>query len=264
MTIRNDGSSEEDFDEDFDEETNEDADDSENTEGEADDQDASKTENGPADDTADDDESTKYRPSDSKEEKKAPQMVPLKKYTDLKAKLRDLQKEEQADLSNETLEEFAEEFGIKPNAVKKLAKLITTQAIEEATRVAEERVKPLVQERVSIDNSKAFEADFQKNIASKYPELATQIEVFRNIAFSKDFIHLKSLEAIKTEFYPNVKASQKEVKKESVEGGSQGAGKETERIEFATLKDNPKQYAKVMNDPVARGKYYEWQDSQVD
>lgn len=222
-----------------------------------------ETETPPADDTAE----SKYRPQGEEEvvEEKAKEMVPLKKYLDLKNELKELrQKDASPELTNQTLEDFAAEAGLTVAVVTKLANMITAQATTEATRVAEERVKPIVLEKMNKANLDAFELDFNKSIAAKYPELANKIEVFKKVAFSKDFLHLKNLEEIKNEFFPDVKPLQKEVKKGSVEAGSQGGGKESETIDFAKLKDNPDQYEKVMKDPVARAKYYDWQERSSD
>jgi hypothetical protein len=261
----------EDIDDDDDELGNENADDSVKTDSEGEGQDPSKTKTDSDSDVSDkkddqedeEDLSNKYRPSDEKKDKK-PETVPLKKYLDLKAKFKAAQEEgDNLDLSNESLEEFAEEAGLKLPVVKKLAKLIVAQATAEATRAADERVKPLVQERISKESELFFDQDFEKNIATNYPDLAAKKEAFKKIAFSKDFIHLKSLEEIRTEFYPDSNPVSKEAKKDFPEPGSKGGNKDVERINFASLKENPAQYAKVMKDSEARAKYYEWQDSQV-
>lgn len=245
-------------------EKNEDAKDSETKEGDGEAQDPSKTKIEPDNDPdKKEDLSNKYRPSDEKEAKKVDETVPLKKYLDLKAKLKEAQsKGDDLDLNKESLEEFAEEAGLQLPVVKKLARLITAQATAEANKLAEEKIKPFVVEKISRENERLFEEDFEKRISSVYPDLANKKDAFKKIAFSKDFIHLKSLDEIREHFYPDSVKVTKEVKKESLEKGSLGGNKETEKIQFATLKENPTQYAKVMNDPVARAKYYEWQDSQ--
>ena len=151
--------------------------------------------------------------------------------------------------------------------MKRLASIIVTkankEAAKEAERVTNERVKPLIIEKASRANTSAFEADFKKNIASKYPELADKVDTFKKIAFSKDFLHLKNLEAIKSEFFPLAKTKEKEVKTDVVEPGSKGGDKNSEVVDFATLKDNSDLYAKVMANPKARAKYYAWQDANV-
>jgi hypothetical protein len=254
------------IDEDIFEDTNEDANDSEKTEGE-DTEDDTSDDTPPAKDSAEEDlESSTYRPSDGeKEEKgeKSKETVPLDKYLKVKKELKRLQSEQDSPLNNQALEEFAEESGLKLEVVKNLAKIITSQATAEATRVAEERVKPIVLEKMSRTNLEAFEKDFNKSIVAKYPELASKIDIFKKVAFSKEFLHLKNLEEIKNEFFPDVKAPSKEVKKETPEGGSIGGNKENEKVDFAKLKDNPEQYEKVLKDPVAREAYYSWLNSNV-
>lgn len=210
----------------------------------------------------DDEEGKGYRPKDSEPEEK--QVVPLKKYLKLKAKLQKATADDDSlELNEDALESFAEESNLDIKVVKKLAKVLTSQATKAATKAAEEKLAPLVLEKISKDNLAAFEADFEKSIASKYPELATKKDVFKKIAFSKDFLHLKNLEAIRAEFYPGSKPAGKKAKDESIEGGSKGAGKESiTKVDFATLKSNPEEYAKVMSNPEAKKKYYEWQDAQ--
>jgi len=246
------------------EDENEEVNDSEENNDEEEEEDTSKK-TPPANDKADDDEElSDYRPSTEKKVKVDGEMVPLKKYLDVKKKLAEVRKSnDDSGLSNQTLEEFAEEAGLKPEIARKYAKIIIAEAKAEAIKAADERVQPIVLEKISRENLDAFEQDFEKNIATKYPELAGKKETFKKVAFSKDFLHLKSLEAIKNEFFPDVKATSKEAKKkEEIEGGSKGGNKETEHIEFATLKNNPDQYKKVMDDPKLRKKYFDWQDSQ--
>jgi len=246
------------FDEDTEgDETNEDTNDSENTNGESEGDEDSENNSQDEKEESDEDDST-YRPSEKKEK----ETVPLKKHLALKAKLREL-KGSSPEINQQALEEFAEESNLKVDVVKKLATLIISQATKAATKAAEDRVAPIVLEKISRENTKAFDTDFEKSIIAKYPDLANKKEVFKKIAFSKDFLHLKNLEAIRAEFFPDSKPSDtKEVKKATVEGGSQGGGKEVEKVDFATLKTNPKQYEAVMKDPVAREKYYSWQDEQ--
>lgn len=235
---------------------NEEDNDSENTNVEPEGDEGS--ENNSQDEEDEEDGESTYRPSEKKEK----QTVPLKKYLDLKDKMKTL-KGNSPEINQQALEEFAEESNLKIDVVKKLAALITSQATKAATKAAEERVAPIVLEKISRENARAFDEDFEKSIIAKYPDLANKKEVFKKIAFSKDFLHLKNLEAIRAEFFPDSKpANTKEVKKSTIEGGSQGGGKEVEKVDFANLKTNPKQYEAVMKDPVARAKYYAWQDEQ--
>ena len=248
------------------EDEDEEGNDSEKKNTEEDEEDTSKN-TPPANDGADDnkeEELSGYRPSTDKKVKVDGETVPLKKYLDVKAKLAEVRKaNDDSGLSKQTLDEFAEEAGLKPEVARKYAKIIIAEATAEAIKAAEERVAPIVLEKTSRENLDAFEQDFINKIATKYPELAAKKETFKKVAFSKDFLHLKSLEAIKNEFFPDVKAVSKEAaKKEELEGGSKGGNKEVEHIEFSTLKESPDNYKKVMDDPKLRKKYFDWQDSQ--
>lgn len=249
-------------DEEFGEE-NEEANDSEKNNDEEDAEDSSKKDDQPGSDNQDDkdeDLSSKYRPSKG-EKKKPEEMVPLSKYLDVKKALKRYKDAGGSpSLTNKTLETFAEEAGLKLDVVQDLVKIITAQAREEASRTAEEKIKPIVLEKISRSNLDAFDQDFERTIAQKYPQLVNKKETFKKVAFSKDFLHLTNLEAIRQEFFPDSKPVEKPVKKETVEGGSKGGGKESEQVDFSTLKDNPAQYAKVMKDPALRAKYYKWQD----
>lgn len=280
----------EDLDNDFEEdelfgEENEDVNDSAKNDDESNDDDDSKTKTPPADDPAEDkknqsdkddsDSQDQYRPSDSDDDEDdndddeddqiKGDTVPLKKYLKVKAKLKNkITSEGTSDLSKQTLEEFAEESGLKIDVVAKLRDLIVTQARSEATKVADDRVRPIVAEKMTRRNEELFEKDFAAKVSSKYPELESKKEAFKKIAFSRDFLHLKTLDDIRNEFFPNAKAVEKAVKKESPEAGSVGGNKETETIDFAKLHENPDLYKKVIADPKLRAKYYSWQESSSD
>lgn len=219
--------------------------------------------NAEEEDDKDDPKPKSYRPSEGEKVKKEDkETVPLKKYLEVKKDLKKLLSEKESPLNKQTLEEFAEEAGMSLEKVNAFAQIILTQATSAASKVADERIAPIIQEKISRTNQELFDADFEKSIATKYPELASKKEAFQKIAFSKDFLHLKSLEEIKNEFYPDVKpTATKVVKKATPEKGSIGGGKETERIQFKDLRNNPVQYEKVMKDPIARQKYFDWQDS---
>lgn len=228
--------------------------------------DATKKDTPPADDTADTTNKKvvkNYRPSVGEKVDVNGEMVPLKKFLDLKKVYKDLKsKTSSPELNNKTLEAFAEETGLTIETAKKFAEIVTKQAKAEALKAADERVAPILIEKMSKSNLEAFEQDFEQSIATKYPDLANKKETFKKIAFSKDFLHLKSLDEIRQEFYPDVKPSEKQIKKETIEGGSKGGNKETETIDFSTLKENPELYERVMKDPVLKKKYYAYQDAQ--
>lgn len=274
----------------FDEE-NEEGNDSDETNAESKEDSDSKTTIPPADDPADDSKKTpekdedenqeQYRPSskeddsdeddddsdddDDDEDLTKNKTVPLKKYLKVKAKLKNaVGSDGSSDLTNKTLEEFAEESGLEIKVVKQLRDIIVTQARSEATKVADERVRPIVVEKMTRRNEELFEKDFAAKISSKYPELEAKKEAIKKIAFSRDFLHLKTLDDIRNEFFPNAKAVEKAVKKDSVEAGSVGGNKESETIDFASLQDNPELYKKVIANPQLRKKYYAWQDSSSD
>lgn len=246
---------------------NEESNDSGKNNAEAEEEDASKKETPPAEDNAGKTEKKvirNYRPSNGEKEEGGNDVVPLKKYLEVKKALKKYKTASgSSDLNKETLEAFAEETGLTIETAKKLANIVTKRAKDEAIRAADEKIRPIVNEKISRENLEAFEADFEEKIASKYPELAKNKETFKRIAFSKEFLHLKNLEEIRQEFYPDSKqASVKTAKTETIEDGSKGGSKETETIDFSTLKDNPALYEKVMKNEKLRTKYYSWQDEQ--
>ena len=228
---------------------------------------ASKKITPPASDKVDDEDlSSSYRPSSETGKKVTVdgETVPLKKYLDVKAKLKELREASTTpELTKKTLDDFAEEAGLKQETVANLVKVITAQAKADAVKAADEKVAPIILEKQSRSSLDAFDQDFEKRIASKYPELAKYKDNFKKVAFSKDFLHLKSLDDIKNEFYPDYQPAEKEVNKEVIEGGSKGGNKETTVIDFSTLKDHEDQYERVMKDDSLRKKYYAWQDTQV-
>lgn len=213
----------------------------------------------------------KYRPSGEddkskgkeKEKETDPEHVPLSVYLELKKDFKDLKKSLETDtLTQKELDELAEESGIDSKVLQKIIATAKIQAKQEAMKEVDERVKPIVSQKLSSDNERFFTEDFEKTIASKYPELADKRETFKRIAFSKDFMHLKTLEDVRKEFYPFAKtAKEAAVKTEAPEGGSKGTeGKEPESVDFSKM--NEETHKRVLADPKLRAKYYAWQDKQ--
>lgn len=208
----------------------------------------------PEPDKKDEEEKPKdYRPKSEKPSA----MVPVKKFMKVKKAYGDLKKEREEDgedLSTEDLDSLAEEYNLEPKALKKLAKTISTMTLKEAQKI----IAPLKAEKIEAENAKSFEADFEKTILSKYPQLASKKEQFKKIAFSPDLVNqYPTLEAIRKEFFADV--TTKEKTKDSPEGGSQVSSK-TEQIDFANMTDE--QHARVLKDPELKKKYYKYQDEQ--
>lgn len=209
-----------------------------------------------------DEPDTSYRPTGEKKAKKesSSDTVPLSVFLELKRDFKDLKEQLSSDLTNKDIDEFAQAAGIELDIAKKFVKMIQTKTKEEVLQEVEEKIKPVAKNNLAEESIALFEADFEKSIASKYPELAGKKDVFQKIAFSKDFLHLKTLEDIRKEFYPNA-TKEKKTKKDSPEAGSQGAStKAPENVNFATMDDET--YKKVLANPESRTKYYEWLDSQ--
>lgn len=207
------------------------------------------------DEESDEEESSKYRP---KSEEKPKDTVPLKTFLELKKDYKKLEKElgkDGEDLSTKDLESLAEEYNIEPKILKVIVKAASTMTLKEAQKM----IAPLKAKEIEAENTKAFESDFEKSILSKYPHLASKKEQFKNIAFSPDFVHLKNLEDIRKEFFADVEP-QKKREKDSPEGGSRGAIKGDEEIDFDNMTEE--QHARVINDPNLRKKYYAHQDAQ--
>ena len=180
--------------------------------------------------------------------------VPLSKYTKVKQRIKELkaQLEEKSNLSNEDLKALAKEHNLDEEGLKKIATIIKKETLKEA----EKKIAPILSKQQQVENEKRFEEDFERTIAKKYPELVGKKGQFKRIAFSPDFIHLKTLEDIRKEFYPDSKAT----KDDSPESGSNGGNKETETIDFSKMTEE--QHAKVLDDPKLKAKYYDWQDKQ--
>lgn len=187
--------------------------------------------------------------------------VPLKVFLEMKKEYKELKaKQAGATLSNQSLAEIAEAAGIDEEATKKLVSVITEAVKRETLDEVDSRVKPILVQKMSSESERFFEEDFEKTIASKYPELADKKETFKKVAFSKDFLHLSTLEDIRKEFFPAVKKAAKE---ESPEGGSKGAAnKGTEEIDFSKVASDQDLHKKVIGDRKLREKYYAWKDSQ--
>ena len=200
-----------------------------------------------------------YRKVDDVKKETEPETVPLKKYLQVKKELKELKTSSQSNsLSNADLKEFAEEAGLDLAVVQKMAAIIAKQAKDEVTHEVEEKVKPLLNEKIQTENNKLFEKDFQEKIVSKYPELAEKIETFRKVAFSKDFLHLRTLDDIRKEFFPSVS---KKADADSIEGGSVGGDNLPEKIDFNKVESDDELHRKVLADPKLRKQYYAFKDS---
>lgn len=213
----------------------------------------------------------KYRPSEEddkekgkeKEKETDPEHVPLSVYLQLKNDFKELKKSLESDtLTQKELDELAEESGLDAKVLQKIIATAKIQAKQEALKEVDAKVKPIVSQKISSDNDRFFSDDFEQTIAKKYPELADKKDNFKRIAFSKDFMHLKTLEDIRKEFYPNAKSTKEAaVKTEAPEGGSKGTeGKELESIDFGKMDEAT--HKKVLADPKLKAKYYAWQDKQ--
>lgn len=186
--------------------------------------------------------------------------VPLSVFLEMKKEYKALKAEKASSpLTNQTLAEIAEAAGIDQEATKKLVSVIAEAVKAETLAEVDSRVKPIVAQKMSSDSDRFFEEDFDKTIAKKYPELVDKKEHFKKIAFSKDFLHLKTLEDIRKEFFPTAASAAKE---EAPAGGSQGAAnKGGEEIDFSKVDSDQNLHKKVVSDSKLRAKYYAWKDS---
>jgi len=206
---------------------------------------------------------------------KTDEVVPLKKYLDKKTKIKELEgtvselNGKLAELNSKTLinnndlDKFIEEFGLNPEATKKLAAILTPKQnanLEKKLAELEESNKSLLQKEERRDQKKQFEKHFKDKIIAKYPELKEKKSLFKQVWFSPTFPHLKTLEDIKTEFFPHIKGVETGVKKESLESGSGGQSKGVKEIDFSKMTDE--QHLEVLKDKDLKAKYYAWSDSQ--
>lgn len=195
-----------------------------------------------------------YRPKDEK----IPDTVPLKKYLDLKKDIKELKeqlgKQSSSNLTLKELEDLADENNLDKGVLKKIADIIKNETLKEADK----KIAPILEKERMRESEKAFEKDFKKTILEKYPELKEKKDAFKRIAFSPQFLHLKTLEDIRKEFFDGYKPKEK---KDAVEAGSKGQSKATETIDFANMTDE--QHSKVLADPSTRAEYYKWRETQV-
>lgn len=128
-------------------------------------------------------------------------------------------------------------------------------------RKAKELISPLLSKQQETENARNFEKDFERNIVSKYPELKEKKDQFQEIAFNPSLVDkYPTLESIRQAFWPDVKPV--DTKKTRTEAGSEGTSRGTETVDFAKVDSNPELYHKVMADPVLKGKYFAYLDSQ--
>ncbi len=195
--------------------------------------------------------------AEDKEAAKA-EMVPLKKYMDLKRELKEAKEGNGSNSFNdEDIEEIAKEFDVDPSFAKKLAKTITASA----TKQAQAAIAPVLQERKMAENVKNFNADFDKKILAQFGADAEQYrEDFRRMAFSPDFLDLKTLNDIQKRFFPHLKKAEAGTKKETIENGSKTSVKGSSQIDFANMDEDT--HMKVLADPKLKQQYYDWQENQ--
>lgn len=207
-----------------------------------------------------------YRQKDDIKTENKQDMVPLAKHMAEKSKLKSevsslreelesLKDASKTNINSDDLDSLAEEYDLEPTFVKKLANTM----VGLTSKQLESKIAPILQERQANAADSAFEQDFTKNILLKYPELADKKEDFKRFAFSPDFLHLKTLEDIRKNYFNNTSTKVDIVKKETVEYGS-AASVKTESIDFSKMTEE--QHLKVLKDPKAREKYFAWQEEQ--
>jgi len=212
---------------------------------------------------------------DDKKSSKKDEVVPL--TVDKKNKIKELEGtvnelkstleklESKSLINNNDLDKFIEEFGLNPEATKKLAAILTPKQnanLEKKLAELEESNKTLLQKEQRREQEKQFEKHFKDKIVTKYPDLKDKKSLFEQVWFSPTFPHLKTLEDIKTEFFPHIKAAETPggVKKESLEPGNGGQSKGVKEIDFSKMTDE--QHMEVLKDKESKAKYYAWLDSQ--
>lgn len=209
-------------------------------------------------DEADDSDEEEEGNSDYRPKSEQPkETVPLKKHLKLKKELARLKKEREddgEDLSTKDLDSLAEEYGLAPKALKELANTISTMTLKQAEKI----IAPIQAKAIEAENERAFNTDFEIKILKQYPHLASKKEQFKKIAFSPDFVHLKTLEDIRNEFFSDVTPKKKK-ETDAPEGGSRGSTK-VEEIDFDHMTEE--QHLRVLADPVLKKKLYEHQDAQ--
>lgn len=226
--------------------------------------------------TKEDDFQRKIESEENKnKEKKSSDVVPLKKYLDKKLKIKDLEKEISElkskpqsgnnQFNTKDLDELAEEFGANPAALKKLAAILTPKQnadLEKKIEQLEESNRTLLAKDQRQEQEKLFDKHFKEKIASKYPELKEKKSLFKQVWFSPTFPELKTLEDVRKEFFPHIKAVETKsgVKKESLEPGSGGTNKGVKTIDFSKMTDE--QHMEVLKNPELKAKYYAWIDSK--
>lgn len=199
-----------------------------------------------------DDVDPSERYEEPKEENKKPEAVPLhvhKKVRDeLKAENRQLRQLLASQNPSQTkIDDIASRWGVPAEDVKALAEAIKSDSTKEIDQKYSELLEQ--QKREKVD--KAFNDEFEKKIASQYPQLAGKKEQIKALAFTKPFLN-KPLDEIAQEVYGDL------LPKGKVEQARPASDKQGEVIDFQKLTDE--QLNEVMKNPEAKKKYFDYLD----
>ena len=195
-------------------------------------------------------EEPEYRPKPKSDE-----VVPLKKYLDLKTEVKSLKKDverlsdDKSNLSKADLDNLAEKYNLDKDGIKELVSVIKNETLKEAKK----EIAPILAERQKEQSEKNFDKVFKEKTLKKYPYLADHKDKFKRMVMSPDFMDMTEQQIIE-EYFPAPK------KEDSPETGSKGGAKGDEVVDFSKM--TTEQHEKVLKDPVLRAKYYKWQDEQ--
>lgn len=240
------GADEDDDSEDGDEDAETDEEESDESDEDSDDDSETEDEDGDDDEDADEDD-------DDDPENKG-KHVTLKKHQRVKTKLKDRIKELEQQIADrpesvdKELKELADETGMKPEALAKLAKIVQKRAIPAGTLKEIEAFKAAQIER---HQGVAFKKELKALIA-KHPAAKDAKGKLRALAFTEKNKN-RTLADI---YFMDVQPTQRSGKR-TAEPSRGGAGRNTGELDFEEIRRDPKLMAKLSDDDF--DKYVEWE-----
>lgn len=201
--------------------------------------------------------------SDAYENQKKRAEAAEKRAAEAEAKAKQLEQDladksnSQGEISDADLEKLADEHDVPVELVKGLQSSIVSQASKAAEKLVSDKLSETEKEREKERILNQFQKDFDK-VSEEFEgkeisEKAVRMHYLTEKAKNPDHSVSDSVE----EIYGSFKSG-----KSSAENEAQGADPAGEKIDFTELSKDPEKLEKVLKDPKARSKYYDWRDSQ--
>lgn len=161
------------------------------------------------------------------------------------------------EVSDVDLEKLADEHDVPVELVKGLQKSLVSQASKAAEKLVNskltEKDKEREKERILNDFKRDFDKVETEFEGGQISESVVRMHFLTEKAKNPEHTVSDSVE----EIYGSFKSG-----KSSAEDDPQGADQSGEAIDFATLSSDPEKLNKVLKDPKAKKKYYDWRDKQ--